>query len=125
MVRTQHAPSAADRGSILARATFRAAGSLGLTQRDLSAVIGVSPASVSRLGRGRELDPDSKEGELAVLFLRLYRSLDTLVGGEEAKARAWMQGHNNHLGGIPAERIRTVAGIVDVVGYLDALRGKL
>jgi transcriptional regulator with XRE-family HTH domain len=110
---------------VLTRAIGRAASALGLSQRELAQVIGVSEASVSRLGRGRALDPASKEGELALLLLRLYRSLDSLIGGDESKARAWVRGQNHHLGGIPAERIRTVPGLVDVVGYLDALRGKL
>ena len=110
---------------VLTKAVRRAAGGLGLSQRQLAGVIGVSAASVSRLGRGRSLSRGSKEGELAVLLLRLYRSLDTLVGGDEAKARAWLHADNAHLGGVPAERILTVEGLVDVVGYLDALRGKI
>ena len=124
MPRARTETSAGSAG-VLSRALRRAADSLGLTQRELSRVLGVSAASVSRLGRGRSVDSDSKEGELAVLFLRLYRSLDTLVGGDEAKARAWMHARNTHLGGVPLQRILSVMGLVDVVGYLDALRGKL
>ena len=60
-----------------------------------------------------------------MLLLRLYRSLDTLVGGDQAKARSWLHADNAHVGGIPARRILTIEGLVDVVGYLDALRGKL
>jgi len=59
------------------------------------------------------------------LFLRLFRSLDALMGGDEAKARAWFKAENAHVGGVPAERIRTVEGLVDVVQYLDAMRGRL
>jgi hypothetical protein len=55
----------------------------------------------------------------------LYRSLDALVGGDDAKARAWLNSENAHLAGVPAERIRTVEGLVDVVQYLDAMRGRL
>ena len=79
----------------------------------------------SRLQHGRGLDPDTKEGELALLFLRLYRSLDALVGGDDAKARDWLHAENAHLAGVPADRIRTVEGLVDVVQYLDAMRGRL
>lgn len=111
--------------SVLTKAVLRAAESIGLSQKTLARILGISEASVSRLGRTKHLDPDSKEGELALLFLRLFRSLDTLVGGDAQKARAWLSAENTHVGGVPAERIVTVAGLVDVVGYLDALRGKL
>ncbi len=110
---------------MLAKATLAAAARLGLRNRHLALVIGSSEASVSRLQTGRGLDPSSKEGELALLFLRLYRSLDALVGGDDAKARAWLAATNDHLGAVPAERIRSIEGLVDVVQYLDAMRGRL
>jgi hypothetical protein len=118
----QPAPAA---GPVLTKALLSAAERLGLRNRHLATVIGTSEASVSRLQSGRGLDPGSKEGELALLFLRLYRSLDALVGGDDEKARAWLRAENHHLRGVPAERIRTVEGLVDVVQYLDAMRGRL
>ena len=123
-----HSTAVADRpdaAAVLTKATISAADRLGLRNRQLSTVIGSSEASVSRLRSGRGLDPATKEGELALLFLRLYRSLDALVGGDDAKARAWLHAANDHLGGVPADRIRTVEGLVDVVQYLDAMRGRL
>ena len=114
-----------DAATVLTKALLRAAERLAVRQRDLAAILGSSEASVSRLNQERKLEPSSKEGELALLFLRAYRSLDTLVGGDEAAAREWMHAPNTHVGGIPAERIRTVEGLVDVVRYLDAVRGTL
>lgn len=114
-----------DAGAVLARAVLSAATRLGMRNRAVATVIGTSEASMSRLQRGRALDPQTKEGELALLFLRLYRSLDTLVGGDDEKARLWLHAENAHLRGVPAERIRTVEGLVDVVQYLDAMRGRL
>jgi hypothetical protein len=116
---------APDSAAVVAKATLSAAARLGLSNRQLAAVIGTSEASVSRLQRGRGIDPDSKEGELALLLVRLFRSLDALVGGNEQQARAWMYAMNDHVGGVPAQRITTVEGFVDVVQYLDALRGRL
>jgi hypothetical protein len=110
---------------LLARAVLSAAERLGLRNRHVAAIIGTSEASVSRLAAGRGLEPHSKEGELALLFLRLFRSLDALVGGDDAKARAWLHADNTQVRGVPAERIRTVEGLVDVVQYLDAMRGRL
>jgi hypothetical protein len=122
MARSAPAPRPA---AVLTKAVQRAAVLLGVNQRRLAAILGVSEATVSRLGRGKTIEAQTKEGELAVLFLRLFRSLDTLVGGDATKARAWLWDDNRHLGGVPAERIATIAGLFDVVSYLDALRGKL
>lgn len=110
---------------VLAKAVRSAAGRLGLSQRELAEVLGASEASVSRIQRGRGVDPESKEGELALLFLRLYRSLDAIVGGDDEKARAWLEAPNVHVSGVPAERIRSIEGLVDVVQYLDAMRGRI
>jgi hypothetical protein len=118
-------PARPEPGPVLTAAVLAAAERLGLRNKQLAAVLGTSEASVSRLHSGRGLDPDSKEGELALLFLRLYRSLDALVGGDDAQARAWLHAENDHLRGVPSRRISTVEGLVDVVQYLDAMRGRL
>jgi transcriptional regulator with XRE-family HTH domain len=118
-----HAAAPAD--TVLTKASLAAAGRLRLSGRHLAEVLGTSEASVSRFQRGRTIDPASKEGELALLFLRLYRSLDALVGGEDTAASAWLWAENTHLSGVPAERIRTVEGLVDAVQYLDGMRGRL
>jgi hypothetical protein len=110
---------------VLAKAALAAAERLGLRHKQLGMIIGASEASVSRLRSGRGLDPEKKEGELALLFLRLFRSLDALVGGDDEKARNWLHAANDHIGGVPAARIRTVEGLIDVVQYLDAMRGRI
>jgi hypothetical protein len=108
---------------VLTQATAGAAARLGFTQKDLAALLGVSASTVSRFAQ-RPLDPRSKEGELAVLFVRLYRSLDAMVGGQDEAARAWMHAENAHLGGVPARLALSVTGLVHVLEYLDAMRGK-
>ena len=109
---------------VLTRAVVGATRRLGLTQKTAAATLGVSEATVSRLSRGRSIDPATKEGELAVLLVRLFRSLDAMVGGSAEQTRAWLHARNHHLQGTPAEMIKGVAGLVRVVEYLDALRGK-
>lgn len=109
-----------DPSAVVAKAVLAAAERLGLTCRHLAQVIGVSEVTLSRLNSGSGIDPASKEGELALLFVRLFRSLDALVGGDDAKGRDWLNTMNTHLGGVPATRICTVVGVVDVVQYLEA-----
>ena len=117
--------SGPDPAAVITKAVLGAADRLALRQKDLAAILGASEASVSRLHQERRVEPVSKEGELALLFLRAYRSLDTLVGGDDNAARRWLHADNVPLGGIPAERLKSVEGLVDVVRYLDAVRGTL
>lgn len=123
-VQALEAATAAD-GVILTKALGRAGGELGLSGKQLASVLGVSEASVSRLGRARQIDPASKEGELALLLIRVWRSLDALVGSDAAQVRAWFNAHNHHLGAVPAQLITTVTGLTHVAEYLDGMRGRL
>jgi Protein of unknown function (DUF2384) len=109
--------------SILTRAVLRAGTRLGLTNRVVGRTIGVSEATVSRMGSGDYvLARGDKAFELAILLVRLFRSLDAIVGGDEATARSWLRSENTVLGAQPIEKIQTIAGLVDVIAYLDARR---
>jgi DNA-binding XRE family transcriptional regulator len=108
-------------GTVLTKAVLRAAEKLGLNQGTLAHVLGLSEATVSRMKKGDyALQADTKPFELGVLFVRLFRSLDAIVGGDEAVSRAWFANPNLTLGATPAEKVRTVAGLTDVIAYLDA-----
>jgi plasmid maintenance system antidote protein VapI len=112
-----------DPGAILTKAVLRATNLLGLSSAALARVLGVSEASVSRLATGaRTIDPKSKEGELALILVRVYRSLDALVGTDDAQRKAWMGGYNRALNGRPRELVQRADGLVAVVSYLDAMR---
>ena len=109
--------------AVLTKAVLRAAGLLGLSSGALARILGVSEASVSRLVSGaRQVDPQSKEGELALLLVRVYRSLDALVGTDAAQRKAWMESPNRALNGRPIELIQGAEGLVAVVSYLDSMR---
>jgi transcriptional regulator with XRE-family HTH domain len=117
---------AASPAAILARSLVRAAASLGITQSELARILGSSTASVSRTFAGeRPVDPASAEGRHALLFVRVFRSLDTLVGGDGEKARLWLRASNRHLGAEPVRLLAGTQGLVHVAEYLDALRGTL
>lgn len=112
-----------ERGAVLTKAFTRAGERLGVPRATLARIIGRSEPTLSRMHAGRyELEEGAKEWELALLFVRLYRSLDSIVGGDEA-ARAWLAGPNSALPGVPLDLIQTAEGLVRVVHYLDAHRG--
>ncbi|AYD00094.1 MbcA/ParS/Xre antitoxin family protein [Neorhizobium sp. NCHU2750] len=108
---------------VVTKATVAAADRLGLSARALAGIVGVSEASVSRMKRlDHLLEKGTKPFELALLLIRLFRSLDAITGGDEQVARAWLKNQNTALAGIPAEKILTISGLIDVLTYLDARR---
>lgn len=109
----------ADESAVLSKALLNAGKALGLSQSDLGKVIGRDRTSISR-----GVDPGAKPGELALLLIRCYRSLYVLVGGDAEAMRHWMHTQNHNTGGIPAEQVKTVQGLNEVLTYLDAIRGK-
>jgi len=112
-----------EEGAVLTKAALRAADRLGVSNKALARIVGLSEASVSRMGTGAyTLGPEDKAFELAVLFVRFFRSLDALVHGDDAVARVWVASPNATLGGTPVDQIQTVAGLVHALGYLDARR---
>jgi uncharacterized protein (DUF2384 family) len=110
-------------GPVVTKAVVRAADKLRVTARILATTIGVSEATVSRMKRGEfGLEPGTKPFELAVLFVRLFRSLDAIGGGDDKIAASWLANPNSALDARPIEKLQTVSGLVDVIAYLDSRR---
>ena len=111
---------------VLTKAALRAADRFEVTAKTLASNIGVSEATVSRMRKGEfALERGTKPFELAALFVRLFRSLDAIAGGDEDVARAWLRNRNSALDGRPIEKIQSVPGLVDAIAYLDARRAPL
>lgn len=119
-------PQPLTEASVLSKAAVRAARLLALSQRELGRILGVSDATASRLCAGHyQLSRErAKEWELAVLFVRLFRSLDALWG-HEAAAHAWLASDNLALAARPIDLLGSVEGLVRVVNYLDGARGRV
>jgi hypothetical protein len=113
-----------DSQAVVTKAAIRAADELGLTAKVLARAIGVSEATVSRMRRA-DYRLDGKPFELALLVIRLFRSLDAVTGGDKETAQGWMVNHNTAFGEAPLVRLQTVAGLVDVIAYLDARRARI
>lgn len=110
-------------GAIVAKAVVRASASLEIPEDVVAQVIGVGVRDISLMRAGElQLDPSSKPFQLAVLFVRLFRSLDALVGGDKSVAGAWLRNDNLALGGRPIDLIQSVSGLTNVISYLDARR---
>lgn len=106
---------------VLGKALLRATERLGLSRQEMAAIVGRDRSSISRSG----VDPDSKAGELALLLIRCFRSLAVIVDDSDEQMREWLSTPNRHTGGVPREQLGSVAGLVTVCEYLDAIRGKV
>lgn len=109
---------------VLAKAVLAAREQLGMTQQELADIVGVDRSAVSRW-KGGGLRVASKTGELALLLVRIYRALFALFGGNLDDMRHFLRTNNRHLGGVPLQLMEQVQGLVLVVEYLDAIRGKV
>ena len=110
----------------LSKAVIKAAELLELKQLSLAKILGISAATASRLHAGSYLlSPErGKEWELALLFVRVFRSLDAVLGHGES-AQKWLTGNNLALNGRPTDLIETTEGLIRVLHYLDAHRGRV
>ncbi|MFN3879862.1 MAG: antitoxin Xre/MbcA/ParS toxin-binding domain-containing protein [Nitrincola lacisaponensis] len=114
-----------DPAVVLSKAVLNAARQLTLRQDELGRVLGVHRTAITRLKQNLDLQPQSKQGELALLLIRVARALYALAGGNDAWIRHFMRSPNSLTGGVPAEQIQTIQGLVRVLTCLDAIRGKL
>ncbi len=122
--RTKPAPAPEAR-EVLTKAVVNAAKALALSQSKVASTLGVSDPTASRIFTGKYLlDPHRKEWEMGALFVRLFRSLDSIVGSDE-KARAWLNSENSALGARPLDLLPSAEGLIRVLLYLDAARGRV
>ena len=57
--------------------------------------------------------------------VRLFRSLDAIVAGDERSLRSWLQGYNTALKDAPINLITSVSGLTRTVDYVDAYRARV
>jgi uncharacterized protein (DUF2384 family) len=115
-----------DASRVLTGAVARIADLWQLSNARLGAILGLSAATVSRLrGGSYRLETGSKPFELAQHLLRLFRSLDSLLGQDDASARSWLITPNRDLEARPIDLLPSVQGLLRTSDYVDALRARV
>ncbi|WP_371194935.1 MbcA/ParS/Xre antitoxin family protein [Glaciecola sp. SC05] len=121
----QHIQEQSD-GQIVTQAYCEAGEWLGLKREDLADIIGASVASIARYKAKTAEINDAKRMELALMLIRIYRSLFAIVGGDKAKMQHWINTDNRHLNEqTPLQLLKSIQGMYTTVRYLDAMRGRI
>ena len=115
-----------DAARVLSDAVGRIAEFWQLSNAKVGMIRGLSGPTVSRLRAGHyRLEPGSKPFELAQHLLRLFRSLDSWLGQDDASARSWLMTPNLDLEARPIDLLPTVRGLLRTSDYVDALRARV
>ena len=117
---------AKEENRVLTAAVSRISTCWKLTNEQLAAVLGISPATASRLRSGVfELDRSSKAFELGQCLVRLFRGLDALMGSDDQASMSWLRSPNLDLDGRPIDLIRSIRGLDTVTNYVDDHRSQV
>lgn len=126
MIESESSTRSATVEATVTKAVTRAARLLKFNQALVARMLGVSAPTASRLFSGSYLlsRDRPKEWEFGLLLVRLFRSLDAILGHGE-KAQSWLTGNNLGLGARPLDLIASAEGLIRVLHYLDAHRGRI
>lgn len=112
-----------DPSYVLMKAFSNACLDLGLGVDEQSKLLGINRTTIKRNSAG--FSPDSKTGEIQLSFVRLYRSLFAIAGGDIEFMRHWFATENRALNGAPNQLCTKIEGLFRINQYLDAMRGKI
>ena len=107
---------------VLTTAVIRAANTLGLNQSEVARMLGLSQPTGNRLMNGEfHLRQLRTEWQLALIFVRVYRGLEGVLGDVDA-ARNWLSQYHHTFNSRPRDLLQRVEGLVRVVTYIEAYR---
>lgn len=104
----------------LTKAMLEAAKRLGLSPQDTAAIIGVQGGALAAMKKGeRVVDGVNGEAENADAVVRVVKRLQTLLGPDESKWRAWLRREVSGLGDKPLAILLQRQGVLKVAAFLE------
>ena len=111
---------------LVTEAFVEAGRELGLTLTQMAAIIGVSSSTMKNYSRGAATIASTKDQELSLGFIRVYRALFAILGGNQEQMRYWMKTPNRHFNNqVPTDLAGNYQGLAELNVYLDAMRGRV
>ena len=116
--------NSASTAMVLAEAVLKTANLLGLSNTQLTAVMGLDLASMNQIEFSAVLEPTSAHGEAGILLIRYYQSLSALTGGDSEWIDYFMNAFNTATDGVPIQQIQTREGLEKVLTVVEALNNR-
>ena len=107
--------------TVLAEAVLKTTDLLGLSNTQLTAVVGLDLASMNQIEFSAVLEPTSAHSEAGLLLIRLYQSLSALTGGDSEWIDYFMNAFNTATNGVPTQQIQNRKGLEKVLTVVEAL----
>ena len=118
--KTLHPELIREEAELLTREFFSATSSMGLSNREIGEILGVSEPTISR-AKKREIyfsRTRSHQWNIAELLVRACQELKRIYD-HPRKEKHWFTTYNHALGGFPIELIRRYEGLLEVVRHLE------
>ncbi len=109
---------------LVADSLSKAAKFMEITHVELANMMGISASAFSRAIQ-KGFAPQSLKGQVALMIIRIYRSLSALSGQNHGFMTHFLRTNNKYFNQPPIETMDTLEGLVMVNQYLDAMRGKV
>jgi hypothetical protein len=94
---------------------------LDLYQAELARVLRLKCGDIGQLASAsRCLEPGTEAWDQALLYMRFYQALYTVMHGDGVAMRHWLRIRNDRLGGVPHLLIVDEDRLQQVVRYLEA-----
>jgi|GEM_PF-812108 len=109
---------------LVADSLAQAAKFMEITHVELANMMGISASAFSRAIQ-KGFTPQSLKGQVALMVIRIYRSLSALSGRNHEFMTHFLRTKNKYFDQTPLQTMATLEGLVVVNQYLDAMRGKV
>lgn len=114
-----------NRSRLLAKTSWKAAQQLGLKPEQFVRILHLECVDMVLSDSSLMLDPNSKQGEIALILIRIYKALYHLNGGDIKWMHHFLNSPNLLTGEIPIEQLESMSGLLSVLNTVESLQHKV
>lgn len=103
-------------------ASWKAAQQLGLKPEQFVRILHLECVDMDLSDSSLMLDPNSKQVEIALILIRIYRAVYSLNGGDIKWMHHFLNSPNLLTGGIPMEQLESMSGLLSVLNTVESLQ---